>query len=144
MALNSFDNAQFQLQKRLAESLPAGIPIEQWLWEQSPKSPSFNDNAPWGRVTTTISSATDANPGGNWYRIAGIYVVDMFYPPATTGSYRSVGAQDVQHVVKLFNNKRFNNVNAEQSRPNPLGVEPETGLYQHQVLVPFYYEGPEI
>ena len=143
MALNSFDNAQFQLQKRLAESPPAGVPVDQWLWEQSPKSADFADNEPWGRVTTTIADAIDANVGGNWYRVTGIYVVDMFYPPATVSSYRQRGAQDAQHVVNLFNNALFENVNTEQARPNPIGVEPESGHYHHQVLVPFYYEGPQ-
>lgn len=144
MALNSFDNAQFQLQVRLASNPPAGVPVEQWLWEQSPKAPTFADDAPWGRVSTTIADALDANVGGNWYRTIGIYVVDMFYPPATTDSYRSQGAQDVQHVVNLFNQVRFENVNTEQARPNPIGVEADTGLYHHQVLVPFYYEGPQV
>lgn len=142
MALNSFDNAQFQLQVRLATNPPPGVPVDQWLWEQSPKSPSFADNAPWGRVTTTIADAIDANVGGNWFRTTGIYVIDLFYPSAQTQSYRATAAGDIDHLMSLFNQTRFENVNTEQARPNPIGVEAETGLYHHQVLVPFYYEGP--
>lgn len=161
MANFSIRNARKQLQIRLHNTLLAnayvkGMLVEQggWVGYNGYTGNNQPADAPWVRPTTImtiddprgLSDAGQVEASGAWFRYYGQYVIDMFWPTGGVENWRDEADELAEQVRDAFLNARFDNVNCELAYPEPQGVETvlgstDTGLYNHRVIVNFYYEG---